>query len=352
MERAVDRPNLSDDRPPTPAKVRIPRSEWGYIVRSTLHRFTANQATDMAATLTYYTVLALFPGLLAIVSMMKLSGIGDTLVPALTDLIQQTVPDQGAVETLVGIIEGFFSSAGAGLGLILGILTAMWAASGYVAAFTRAMNRVHEVAEGRNAIKLKAQQLGITAVLLISVVLLLIAIVVSGGVAQWFGDQLGLGEATVRVWNIAKWPVILAAVVILIAGMYHWTPNVKMPKFQPISPGSTLAVLVTIITVAGFGFYVGSFANYDATYGTLAGAIIGLWLLWLTNTALLLGAHLDEEVVRVRQLHKGMPAERDPLLPPREDEGILKKRRQDDSLAAKGHEIRMNATQEEANQGE
>ncbi len=272
-------------------------------------------------------------------------------MPALTDLIQQTVPDQGAVETSVGIIEGFFS-AGAGLGLTLGILTAMWAASGYVAAFTRAMNRVHEVAEGRNAIKLKAQQLGITAVLLISVVLLLIAIVVSGGVAQWFGDQLGLGEATVRVWNIAKWPVILAAVVILIAGMYHWTPNVKMPKFQPISPGSTLAVLVTIITVAGFGFYVGSFANYDATYGTLAGAIIGLWLLWLTNTALLLGAHLDEEVVRVRQLHKGMPAERDPLLPPREDEGILKKRRQDDSLAAKGHEIRMNATQEEANQGE
>lgn len=352
MTDRSERPNLSDDEQPTPRKVKIPRSEWMYIIKSTFHRFSANQATDLAATLTYYTVLALFPGLLAIVSMMKLSGIGDTLVPALTQLIEEAVPDEGSVNTLVGIIEGFFSSAGAGFGLVIGILTAMWAASGYVAAFSRAMNKVHEVDEGRNAIKLKIQQLGITAAILISVVLLLIATVLSGDFAHWLGDRIGLGETAVTVWNIAKWPVMLAIVMIIIAGLYHWTPNVKMPKFQPISPGSVLAVLVAIVAVAGFSFYAGNFASYDATYGTLAGVIIALWLLWLTNVAFLLGAHLDEEIVRVRQLHRGMPAERDPLLPPREDAGIIKKKQADDKMAAEGHKIRVNASDEEAAQAE
>lgn len=352
MSDRADRPNLSDDERPAPRKVKIPRSEWPYIIKSTFHRFGKNQATDLAATLTYYTVLALFPGLLAVVSMMKLSGIGDTLVPALTELIEQAVPDEGSVETLVGIIEGFFSSAGAGLGLIIGIVTAMWAASGYVAAFSRAMNSVHEVDEGRNAVRLKAQQLGITAVILVSVVLLLVATVLSGNLAHWLGSFIGLGDTTVTVWNIAKWPVMLVIVIILIAGLYHWTPNVKMPKFQPISPGSVLAVLVAIIAVSGFSFYAGNFGSYDATYGTLAGVIIALWLLWLTNVALLLGAHLDEEIVRVRQLHKGMPAERDPLLPPREDAGIRKKKQADDKLAAEGHQIRVTATEAEATQTE
>lgn len=347
MNARAQRPNLSDEQPPRPKKVRLPRSSWKYITTSTLHRFSANQATDLAATLTYYTVLALFPGLLAIVSLMKLSGIGDVLVPELTKLIQQGVPDEGSVETLVAIIEGFFSSSGAGLGLVLGIVTAMWAASGYVAAFSRAMNRVHEVEEGRNPIKLKLQQLGITAVVLIGVVLMLVAVVLSGGIAEWIGSLIGLGESAVAVWNIAKWPVMLAVVMILIAGLYYWTPNVKMPRFQPISPGSTLAVVIAIIAIFGFTFYAGNFASYDATYGTLAGVIIALWLLWLTNVALLLGAHLDEEVVRTKQLHMGMPAERDPLLPPREDAGIEKKKHKDDKVAAAGHEIREAARTEE-----
>lgn len=336
-------PVLSDDQPPEPKKVKIPRSSWLHIVKSTIQRFTANQATDIAATLTYYTVLALFPGLLAIVSIIKLSGVGDRLMPELTRLIQEGVPDDGTAQTLVGIIDGFFSSSGAGFALVLGIITAVWAASGYIAAFTRAMNRVHEVEEGRNAIKLKLFQLLLTIIVLVSAVLVLGGLVLSGSVAQWVGDRIGLGNAVVRVWDIAKWPLLLALVMIVVAALYHWTPNVKKPKFQPISPGSTLAVLIAIIAATGFSFYAANFGSYDKTYGTLAGVIIALWLMWLTNLALLVGAHLDEEIIRVRQLHRGMAAERDPLLPPRENAGIVKKQEKANKLAAEAHQIRMSA---------
>lgn len=320
---------------------------WKYVAKATLQRFTANQGTDLAATLTYYTVLALFPGLLAIVSLMKLSGIGETLVPAMTEILEQAVPDQGTVDVLVGIIEGFFSSAGAGLGLVIGIATALWAASGYIAAFTRAHNRIYDVIEGRGALKLKLQQLALTAVVLVSVVLLLIAVVVSGDLAGWIGDLVGLGSAAVQVWNIAKWPVMVLIMMGLVAILYHWTPNVSFPKFRPISVGSVVAVLVAIIAVAGFSFYAMNFGSYDKTYGTLAGAIIALWLVWLVNLALIFGAHLDAELLRTRQLAAGEAAERGPLLPARDVDGIIKAEKKADKVAAEGHEIRLEAEDEQ-----
>ncbi len=329
----------------TPRTVQLPRRSWQYILTSTFQRFSSNQATDLAATLTYYTVLALFPGLLAVVSLMKLSGIGQRLVPELTRLIEQAVPDEGTVTTLVDIIEGFFASTGAGIALVIGVATATWAASGYVAAFSRALNRVHDVAEGRNPVKLKLQQLALTAVLLVGVVLLLTAVVVSGGLARWLGDLIGLGGLAVTVWDVARWPVILIVVVLQVAMLYHWTPNVQLPRFQPVSPGSVVAVLVAILSMAAFSAYAANFGSYDKTYGTLAGVIIALWLLWLVNVALLLGAHLDEEVIRVKQLHKGLPAERDPILELRDSAGIVKKQRKANKLAARGHEIREESSE-------
>lgn len=322
---------------------KLDRRGWKYVAKSTMQRFSANQGTDLAATLTYYTVLALFPGLLAIVSLMKLSGIGQTMVPALTELIEQAVPDEGTVEILVGVIEGFFSSAGAGIGLVIGIATAVWAASGYIAAFARAHNKIYDIVEGRNPVKLKLQQLALTALVLASVILLLVAMVVSGDLASWVGDLIGLGTTTVTVWNIAKWPVMLAIVMGLVAILFHWTPNVAFPKFKPISIGSIAAVLVAIIAVSGFSFYAANFGSYDKTYGTLAGVIIALWLVWLVNLALIFGAHLDAEALRTKQLAAGEPAEREPLLPPRAVVGIEKAEQKADKVAAEGHEIRVEA---------
>lgn len=328
-----------DDQP----KSQLAPGSRKYILTSTVQRFTAHQGTDMAASLTYYTVLALFPGLLAIVSMMKLSGIGETMVPALTELIEQAVPDEGSVDLLVGIIEGFFSSAGAGLGLAIGVVTAMWAASGYIAAFARAMNTTYGATEGRGPVALKLQQLGLTAVVLVSVILLLIAVVVSGDIAGWIGSLIGAGDAAVQIWGIAKWPVVLVIIIILVALLYHFTPNVVFPRFRLLSVGAGVAVLVAIIATAGFSFYAANFGSYDATYGALAGIIIALWLVWLLNLALVFGAHLDAEILRTRQLNRGEPAEREVLLPPRSSAGIVKAEQAANKNAAQGHEIRQEA---------
>ncbi|MGI5951216.1 MAG: YihY/virulence factor BrkB family protein [Brooklawnia sp.] len=316
---------------------------WKHVVKATLQRFSINKSTDLAASLTYYAVLALFPGLLAVVSVLKLSGIGETLVPELTALIKEAVPDQGTVDLLVPIIEGFFSSAGAGLALIIGIGTAMWAASGYVAAFARAHNRVYDTAEGRHPVRLKLQQLALTATILLGVVLLLGAVVLSGDLARWIGDLAGLGSQAVRVWDLAKWPVMLLLTMGLVAALYHWTPNIAFPRFRPITVGSTVAVLVAVIAAAGFSFYASRFGSYDKTYGTLAGVIIALWLVWLINLALVFGATLDAEVRRTRQLAAGEPAERQPLLPPRAFDGIIKARQKANAVAAEGHQIRVEA---------
>lgn len=326
------------------AHIGLDAASWRYLSTATLQRFSTNKGTDMAATLTYYTVLAIFPALLAVVSLIKLSGIGATLLPELTQLIARAVPDQGTAASLTEIIAGFFSSAGAGWGLAIGVLTAAWAASGYVAAFARAMNRVYGVGEGRNPIRLKLQQFGLTAMLLTVAVLALLAMVVSGGVAEWVGSVIGTGSVAVTVWDIGKWPVLLAVVIAQVSLLYYWTPNVRFQQFRPLSYGSIVAVLIAILAVTGFSFYAANFGSYDKTYGTLAGAIIGLWLIWLVNVALVFGANLDAEVIRVRQLLRGEPAERELLLKVRDASGIATQTRKADKLAAAGHRIRSQAT--------
>lgn len=314
-----------------------------YVATSVLQRFSANQATDLAATLTYYWIFALFPGLVAVVSIMKLSGIGNTLVPELTQTIEQAVPDPGSADMLVGLIEGFFSSSGAGLGLVIGIGTAMWAAAGYVQAFSRAMNRVYGVSEGRNSIALRIQQLAITALSLIAVVLVVVAVTLSGGLARWLVAVGGLNEGMLRAWQVGKWPVIVVVVMALIATLYHLSPNVRFPRFRPITWGSIIAVVVAGVAATGFSFYAANFGNYNATYGALAGVMIALLLVWLMNVALIFGAHVDAEILRFRQLRAGLPAERQPLLSPRGTAGTVKSERAANKLAAQGHEIRRAA---------
>lgn len=314
-----------------------------FLLTSVRQRFSANQGTDMAATLTYYAVFALFPSLLAIVSIMKLSGIGDTLLPEFTRAIEEAVPDAGSVEMLVGLAEGFFSSTGAGLGLVIGILTAMWGASGYVAAFATTMNRICDVGEGRNPVFLKIQQFVLTAIALVLVVAVLAAVVLSEGVVLWLGELVGFGDGALRVWKLTRWPFIVAVAMALIAMLYHFSPNVRFPRYRHFSWGSVLAVLTAAVAASGFSFYVSNFGNYNLTYGALAGVMIALLLVWLVNLALVLGAHVDCETLRLQQLRSGLPAERGLQLDRRATKGIVKAEQAANKLAAQGHQIRVEA---------
>lgn len=318
------------------------KRSWKYVLRKTIREFSSDQCTDIAASLTYYAVLSLFPGLIAIFSLLGVVGQGKAASDAVLGIIEQVAPGD-TVDTIRGPIEQIAESPGAGFALITGILLAIWSASGYVGAFSRAMNRIYEIEEGRPFWKLKPAQLLVTVITIVLLVIAAIILVVSGSVTKAIGDALGIGDVPQTIWSIAKWPLLVFIIVLVVAILYYATPNARQPKFRWISMGALLAIIVLALATAGFGFYVGNFSNYDRTYGSLAGVIIFLLWLWIANLALLFGAEFDAELERGRQLQAGIAAEEDIQLPPRDTRKSDKAAAKEQEDVEKGREIRLNA---------
>ena len=312
----VDRGEEASDDAPEAAS-------WTYPLKTAFAKFSNDQGTDLAAALTYYSVLAIFPAIIALVSMLGVFGQGPSTVQAVLDIAGDFVPAE-TIDTIRPTIESLTESSAAGFGLAVGLLGALWSASGYVGAFGRALNRIYGFREGRPVWRLRPAMLLVTFVVVVLYAMTVLSLVLTGPVARSVGDVVGLGDTAVLAWNVAKWPVVLLMVVGIVAVLYWATPNVEQPGFRWLSGGAAFAVLVWILASGGFGLYVSMAGNYDATYGSLAGVIVFLLWLWITNIALLLGAELDVELERRRELKEGMPAEQEILLPPRDTAGIEK----------------------------
>lgn len=320
----------------------IERPGWRYTAKAAFGEFQRDQCTDLAAALTYYSVLSVFPAILALVSLLSLFGQGEATTEALLDIVRQL--GQGRVaDQLKGPIDQIVGARGAGLALIVGIAGAIWSASAYVGAFGRAMNRVYQVDEGRPIWKLRPVVLLITVGLVIMAALVLIGLVVSGPVARAIGEVVGLGEQSVAVWNIAKWPIMLGIVIVMVAVLYHATPNIRQPKFRWVSVGAAVAILAWVLASVAFGFYVSNFSSYNKMYGSLAGVIVFLLWLWITNLALLFGAEIDAELERARELQAGIEAERTIQLPPRDTRGSEKAEAKLEEKIAQGRDLRLGA---------
>jgi membrane protein len=302
-----------DDEPSSPTEMK--RRSWFGVLKRTVAEFKEDNLTDWAAALTYYGILALFPGLLVLVSLIGLAGAHTA--QSLIDNIASSAPGS-AKDIITNAIRNLQNSRGsATIVFIVGILGALWSASAYVGAFSRAANAIYEVGEGRPVWKLRPQQIAITFVMVVMVAISAIAVVVTGGLADQAGKLLGIGHTAVQVWDIAKWPVLVVLVSIMIAVLYWASPNVKQPGFRWISPGSMLAVVIWIAGSAAFAFYVANFGSYNKTYGSLGGVIVFLIWLWLSNVAILLGAEFDAELTRGREMEAGR-SNGDPILPPRD----------------------------------
>jgi membrane protein len=300
--------------PETPTDLRT-RSWWGTLKR-TVREFKDDNLTDWAAALTYYGILSIFPALLALVSILGL--VGESATQPLIDNLGKVAPGP-AKDIFTSAIENLQKSQGAaGILFVVGLATALWSASGYVAAFMRASNAIYDVGEGRPIWKTLPTRVITTLVLLLMLALVAVGVTFTGGLAEEAGNVLGVGSTAIDVWNIAKWPVILAVVITMFAILYWAAPNVKHPKFRWISPGSVVAVLLWIVASAAFAFYVANFGSYNKTYGALAGVIIFLIWLWISNIAILLGAEFNAELERSRQIEAGHPEDREPFLEPRD----------------------------------
>ncbi len=293
-------------------------------LKRTFKEFSADNLTDWAAALTYYAVLALFPALIALVSIIGL--IGPSATQPLLDNLGSVAPGP-AKDILTSAIMGIASNKGAaGFAFVIGLVLALNSASGYIGAFTRASNSIYEVEEGRPVWKLKPAQIGITLVLLLLLVVVAVGVTVSGPLAKQVGNLVGLGSTAVTVFNIAKIPVILAIVAFMLAFLYWAAPNVKQPGFKFVSPGGVVALVLFIIASVLFSFYVANFASYNKTYGSLGGVIAFLVWLWITNIAVLFGAEFNSELQRSQRREAGERAPMDePFLEPRDVSKLEKK---------------------------
>ena len=335
-------PDPEDNRKPD-APTDLKKRSWFYVLRKTMHEFTEDQCTDLAAALTYYAVLSIFPAMLALISVLGVLGQAPQAVTTVEDTLKPLLSPQ-TLEIVTNALDQVAKSQGAGVALIVGVLAALWSASGYVGAFGRAMNKIYEIDEGRPFWKLRPIMLFLTLIAVVLAATALLMLIVSGPVAEAIGNVIGLGDTALTVWSIAKWPVLAMIVIVVVALLYYATPNVKQPKFRWMSVGALVAILVWVLASVGFAFYVGNFSSYNKTYGSLAGVIVTLLFLWITNLALLFGGELDAELERGRQLQAGIAAEEEIQLPARDTRNIKKARKKRDKDVALGRRIRREAT--------
>jgi membrane protein len=287
------------------------------VLKRTVREFQDDNLTDWAAALTYYGVMAIFPALLVLVSVLGL--IGESATQPLIDNINEVAPGP-AQEIFKNAIKNIEDSQGAaGVFFVIGLLGALWSASGYIGAFMRAANVIYDVEEGRPMWKTLPMRVGLTVLLMLMTAVTAVGVTISGGLARQVGKTIGVGGTAVDVWNIAKWPVLLTIVCLMFAILYWAAPNVRQPGFKWITPGGVLAVIGWVIASLAFAFYVGNFGSYNKTYGALAGPIVFLIWLWISNVVILLGAEFNAELERGRAIDDGLhPPDKEPFLEPRD----------------------------------
>jgi membrane protein len=310
--------DIRDPRQRTPdGPTDLGRRSWWATVKRSVREFREDNLTDWAAALTYYGVLSIFPALIVLVSLLGL--IGTSVTDPLLDNLGSVAPGP-AQDILTSAIENLQGNQGAsGVFFVIGLLGAVWAASGYVGAFMRASNGIYDIEEGRPIWKTLPTRVGLTVLLMVLTGISAIGVTLSGGLAREVGDLAGVGETAVSVWNLAKWPVLLLFVSFMFAVLYWAAPNVKQAGFRWLSPGGLLAVIGWLISSLAFAFYVSNFGSYNETYGALAGPVIFLVWLWVSNLMILFGAEFNAELQRSRAIEGGMrPPDKEPYVEPRD----------------------------------
>ena len=307
--------NDAKDRP-SAARTRAGGWSWTAVLRRTVAEFRADNVTDWAAALTYYGVLSIFPALIALISVVGL--LGSSATNSLLDNLRSFTPGP-AKDILTNAVTGLSKNQSTGgILFVVGLVLALWSASGYVAAFMRAANSIWDAPEGRPIWKTLPIRLAVTTVTVMVLAIGAIAVVVTGPIARRVGDLLGAGSGAVTAWDIAKWPVLVLLFGLVLSILYYAAPNVRHPGFRWVTPGGVVAIVLWIAASALFTVYVAAFSSYNKTYGSLGGVIVFLVWLWVSNIAILLGAEFDAELARERSIRAGNPGEKEPYLPLRD----------------------------------
>ncbi len=304
---------MPDQEPDSPTDLSTP--SIGSVLKRVRVEFGNDQVTDIAAALTYYAVLAVVPGLIVLLSILGLTGTSTT---AITRQVHSVVPGSAASVITTLINQAKNHHGGAGIAAIAGIVISLWSASGYVGAFMRAANRVYNIGEGRPIWKTAPIRLGVTLFAVVLLVIMAVIVVATGSVAKAIGNSIGVGSTAVLIWDIAKWPILLILISILLAVLFWATPNAKQAGIKWVSPGGVIATVIWLVISALFALYVTDFSSYNKTYGSLAGVVVFLVWLWLTNLSLVLGLEVNAELEHEKAIAAGLPEDVEPFAEPRD----------------------------------
>jgi membrane protein len=268
-------------------------------LKATVQEFQRDDALGLAAQLAYYLILALFPFILVLVSLMGTFG-SEELASEVLGYFRQVMPEEAykIIETFTGnIISGDAKAPGL---LSFGILFTIWAASGAFAALMNALNRAYDVQETRPFWKVRGiailMTLGLSVLILVGVLLLVLGPQIGATIANVFG----LGDLFLLVWDIARWPVALLFMVFTVALLYYFAPDVDQP-FRWITPGGLIGVLLWVLASVAFNFYVSNFGSYNKTYGSIGAVIVLLLYLYISSLTILFGATLNATLVRMKE---------------------------------------------------
>lgn len=339
-----------------PAKLtQLDGSAWRYALRRTLAAFGRDGGTDLAAKLTYYTVLSVAPALLAIFSIFSLvlGAYRDQITAGLDGMLSQAGLQESYQTLIRDTVNQLLDSAGGGgasFALVISLLLAIWSASAYVKAFSRVMNTIYGVAEGRPFVKQIATMLLTTVLILLAIVVVLASVVVTPAVLEpvlgIIAEPLGLGETAgfllesfLPIWTWVKWPLIVLVIMLAVAVLHFFTPNV-CKRFRWITVGAVFTVVGVAVAAVAMAVYITQFASYSS-YGAIGTLMAVLFVLWVMNIVVIMGAELDAELERVRELQAGIPAEEVIQLPPRDTAAALKAAEKHEQLVDDGRDLRL-----------
>lgn len=319
------------------------RASWRFAATRAWHGFMRHRGIDSAAALTFFATLSMFPAALTVVSMFAVVRDRERAVESILGVVDEFATSS-AVNTIEGPLTEFLSISSPGIALAVGLIIGLWSLSAYATAFGRAMNSVYEVQEGRQLWKFRGLMMVVTVVLMVAFAAIIVILLATPRVASSIAGSVGVAELWVPVWNIGKWPVLAALAALIVGTLYYYTPNVRHTRRRWVSWGASFAIVAWLLATAGFALYIATVGQYDRIYGWLAGGVVLLLWLYITNLMLVLGAEVDAELVRLRQLTAGIAAEETIQLPLRDTSRnlLLARQRADDER--RGRDIRLEAT--------
>lgn len=326
----------------TSAVGRPTRSDWVYVVRRAWRGFVRDRGFDSAAALTFFSALSLFPSALVVVSALAVVD-SPAAVPNILAVVQELAQDD-TVRALEAPLEQLLTVPYPWLGLVIGIMLTVWTLSAYAAAFGRSMNSAYQVEEGRRFLRMRLLMLALAAVLALLLAAVTVILMLTPRVTEAIGRVMGVGEPWLMAWNVGKWPVLAALVAFTVALLYHFTPTVRHVRKRWLGVGALAALAVGGLATVGFVLYVTTVSNYGRLYGWLGGALVLLAWLYIVNFSLMLGGEIDAEFVRLKQLRRGIPAERTVRMPMRETKRARKVARNQADDERQAREIRERAS--------